>query len=87
MAASPWSAAVKQDIKVDAFLANLPLFKEASTEEIERIAQGTRSVHADRGETLFHKGDMPEGFHLVVYGQVKLAFISPAGCRQSGAER
>jgi CRP/FNR family transcriptional regulator, dissimilatory nitrate respiration regulator len=70
---------MKQDIKVDAFLANLPLFKEASTEEIERIAQGTRSVHASRGETLFHKGDTPEGFYLVVYGQVKLAFISPQG--------
>ncbi len=70
---------MKQDIKVHAFLANLPLFKEASPEEIDRIAQGTRSVHASRGETLFHKGDMPEGFHLVVYGQVKLAFISPQG--------
>ena len=70
---------MKQDIKVHAFLANLPLFKEASADEIERIAQGTRSVHASRGETLFHKGDTPEGFHLVVYGQVKLAFISPQG--------
>ena len=68
---------MKQDIKVHAFLANLPLFKEAAPEEIDRIAQGTRSVHASRGETLFHKGDIPEGFHLVVYGQVKLAFISP----------
>jgi CRP-like cAMP-binding protein len=72
-------AAMKQDIKVHAFLANLPLFKEASAEEIERIAQGTRSVHASRSETLFHKGDTPEGFYLVVYGQVKLAFISPQG--------
>jgi CRP-like cAMP-binding protein len=70
---------MKQDIKVHAFLANLPLFKEGSAEEIERIAQGTRSVHASRGETLFHKGDTPEGFYLVVYGQVKLAFISPQG--------
>jgi CRP-like cAMP-binding protein len=70
---------MKQDIKVHAFLANLPLFKEASAEEIDRIAQGTRTVHASRGETLFHKGDNPEGFHLVVYGQVKLAFISPQG--------
>jgi CRP-like cAMP-binding protein len=70
---------VKHDIKVQAFLANLPLFKEASAEEIDRIAQGTRVVHAARGETLFHKGDTPEGFHLVVYGQIKLAFTSPQG--------
>jgi CRP-like cAMP-binding protein len=70
---------MKQDIKVQAFLANLPLFKEASSEEIDRIAQGTRTVHAVRGETLFHKGDPAEGFFLVVYGQVKLAFTSPQG--------
>jgi CRP/FNR family transcriptional regulator, dissimilatory nitrate respiration regulator len=70
---------MKQEIKVQAFLANLPLFKEASADEIERIAQGTRSVHASRGETLFHKGDQSEGFYLLVYGQVKLAFISPQG--------
>jgi CRP-like cAMP-binding protein len=70
---------MKQDIKVQAFLANLPLFKEASSEEIDRIAKGTRAVHAARGETLFHKGDAVEGFYLVVYGQVKLAFTSPQG--------
>jgi CRP-like cAMP-binding protein len=70
---------MKQDIKVQAFLANLPLFKEASSEEIDRIAQGTRTVHAARGETLFHKGDAVEGFYLVVFGQVKLAFTSPQG--------
>lgn len=70
---------MKQDIKVESFLANLPLLKEASAEEIARIAQGTRTMHVPRGETLFHKGDMPQGFYLVVYGQVKLAFISPQG--------
>jgi CRP-like cAMP-binding protein len=36
-------------------------------------------VHAERGQTLFHKGDPPEGFYLVVYGQVKLAFTSAQG--------
>jgi CRP-like cAMP-binding protein len=70
---------MKHDIKVQAFLANLPLFKEASAEEVDRVAQGTRTVHAERGETLFHKGDPAEGFYLVVYGQVKLAFTSAQG--------
>jgi CRP-like cAMP-binding protein len=73
---------MKQDIKVNAFLANLALFKEATAEEIERVAQGTRVLHVERGKTLFHKGDMPEGFHLVVYGQVKLAFTSPQGAEK-----
>jgi CRP-like cAMP-binding protein len=70
---------VKPEIKVSAFLANLPLFKEIDSEEIERVAQGTRAVHLERGQVLFHKGDPAEGFYLVVYGQVKLAFTSPQG--------
>lgn len=70
---------MKHDIKVHAFLANLSLFKEASPEEIDRIARGTRTTHALRGQTLFHKGDPVEGFYLIVYGQVKLAFTSPQG--------
>ncbi len=73
---------MKQDIKVSAFLANLALFREASAEELERIAQGTRVLHPKRGETLFHKGDASEGFYLVVYGQVKLAFTSPQGAEK-----
>ena len=70
---------MKPEIRVSAFLANLPLFKETSPEEIERIAQGTRALHLARGEMLFHRGDPCEGFHLVVYGQVKLAITSPQG--------
>jgi CRP-like cAMP-binding protein len=70
---------MKPDIKISAFLANLPLFKEIDAQEIERVAQGTRVVHAERGQVLFHKGAPAEGFHLVVYGQIKLAFTSPQG--------
>jgi CRP-like cAMP-binding protein len=66
-------------IKPQAFLANVPLFKELAAEELERIAKLTRQVRAERGEILFHRGDPATGFHLVVYGQVKLAFISSKG--------
>ncbi|MCC7548337.1 MAG: Crp/Fnr family transcriptional regulator [Burkholderiales bacterium] len=73
---------MKQEIRASAFIQNLALFKEASAEEVERIAQGTRVVHAARQETLFHKGDPSEGFYLVVYGQIKLAFTSPQGAEK-----
>jgi CRP/FNR family transcriptional regulator, dissimilatory nitrate respiration regulator len=66
-------------IKPQAFLANVPLFKELAPEELERIAAHTRQVRAERGEILFHRGDPANGFHLVIYGQVKLAFISSKG--------
>ena len=66
-------------IKVQAFLANLPLFKELAPEELDRLALGTREQHAARGEVLFRKGDPCEGFHMVVYGHIKLAFTSASG--------
>ena len=70
---------VPPKIKTEAFLASLPLFKELAPAELERIAAGTAELHVPRGEILFNKGDPCVGFHLVIYGQVKLAFISPQG--------
>lgn len=69
-------------IKLQSFLANLPLFRELDRDEIERLAAGTREIHAARGEILFHKGDACAGFHVVVYGQIKLAFSSPQGAEK-----
>jgi CRP-like cAMP-binding protein len=66
-------------IKTQAFLANLPLFKQLAPEEIDRIAAGTTELHVPRGGILFSRGDPCVGFHLVLYGQVKLAFVSPSG--------
>jgi CRP/FNR family transcriptional regulator, dissimilatory nitrate respiration regulator len=66
-------------IKTQAFLSSLPLFKEVAPVELDRIAAGTTELHVPRGEMLFNKGDPCVGFHLVIYGQVKLAFISPQG--------
>lgn len=66
-------------LKVQSFLANLPLFREIGPPELERIAAGTREIHAARNEVLFRKGDPCNGFHVVVYGHVKLAFTSAGG--------
>jgi CRP-like cAMP-binding protein len=70
------------EIRIESFLANLPLFMEAAAEEIERIAQGAHQLHVRRGQVLFNKGDPCESFHLVVYGQVKLALTSPVGAEK-----
>jgi CRP-like cAMP-binding protein len=69
-------------LKLQSFLANLPLFGELNREEIDRIALGTREIQAPRGTILFHKGDPCTGVHVVVYGQVKLAFTSPHGAEK-----
>ena len=62
-----------------AFLANLPLFRELAPEQLDRMATHIRQVRAARGEILFHRGDPVSGFHAIVYGQVKLAFVSAGG--------
>lgn len=66
-------------VKIPAILANIPLFREMTPAEIERIAQGTRELHLARGDVLFRRGDPSAGFYVVIYGQIKLALSSPQG--------
>ena len=66
-------------IKTQAFLANLPMFSDMGIEELDRIAAATLPVYAPKGQSLFQCGDPCTGFHVVVYGQVKLGFTSPQG--------
>jgi len=66
-------------IRIQTFLANLPLFRELGTEEIDRIAAQTKSLHADKGTIVFQRGQPCEGFYAVVFGQIKLSFISRSG--------
>ena len=72
-------AVLSTPLKTQAFLRNLPLFRELADEEIERVAAGTRELRVKRSDILFQKGDPSRGFHIVVYGQVKLMFITPQG--------
>lgn len=71
MAAAPISA--------ETFLSAMPLFRELSPPQRQRIAEATRQVRAARGEVLFHRGEPCSGMHLIVHGQVKLSFVSPGG--------
>jgi CRP-like cAMP-binding protein len=66
-------------IKTQAFLANLPLFRELAPDELDRLAAGTTEHHVPRGEVIARKGDPVSGFHVIVYGQVKLALTTPQG--------
>lgn len=66
-------------LNIPALLGRTALFQGLSPPEIAEIAAGTRELALTRGEILFHRGDPGDGFYLVVYGQIKLAFISPQG--------
>jgi len=66
-------------IKTRAFLANLPIFSEMGETELDRLAAATVPLYFDKGQAIVQCGDPCTGFHVVVYGQVKLAFTSPQG--------
>ena len=66
-------------IKIEDFLKNLPLFRGLSADEVGRIAAATSQMRAAAGTILFRKGDVCSGFHVIVYGQVKLAFGASDG--------
>lgn len=70
---------IAKKIPVQEFLSRLPLFNELSESDLDNIAQGTTEVSVARGDILFHRGELCLGFHTVVYGQVKLMFVSSTG--------
>ena len=67
------------NISVETLLGHIPMFNGLTQEELGRVARGTREIHASKGEILFHKGDPCLGFHLLVFGQVKLGLTSSQG--------
>ena len=69
----------RQKIHIDRMLASLPLFQQLGEAEIANLVQGTREIRSPKGQMLFQKGDSAEGFYVVVYGQIKLAFPSLQG--------
>lgn len=69
----------KSKIKVQAFLARVPLFNSMGPEELDRIALGTTELRIERGGVIFQRGDACVGFHQVLFGQVKLSFTSISG--------
>ena len=69
----------RKPINVRDFLSNLPLFRELSADEIAHLAAGSVEIDAPRGTVLVHCGDACRGFHIVIFGQVKLALQAPGG--------
>ena len=72
----------KTRIKVQAFLSKVPLFANLRGDELDRIALGTSKVRVERGELVFQRGEPCVGFHIVLYGQVKLSFTSATGAEK-----
>lgn len=66
-------------VDIPAALARLPLFQQLNEDQLAHIVVATTERRLNRGELLFHKGDLPAGFHYVIRGQIKLAIPSLQG--------
>ena len=60
-------------------LGRIPLFAHLPDEEIERVAKASKTLALDKHATLFRTGESCSGLHVVIDGQVKLAFSSTQG--------
>jgi len=66
-------------LDIPQILSRLPLFQELAPEQIAALETACRERRLSKGEMLFQKGDLPKGFFVVVFGQIKLAFPSSQG--------
>lgn len=69
----------RKRLDIESALSNLAIFRQLPPSQLALIARATRAVRASRGDLLFRKGDTPTGFHVVLFGQVKLALSSVQG--------
>ncbi|HJW23716.1 MAG TPA: Crp/Fnr family transcriptional regulator [Rhodocyclaceae bacterium] len=68
-----------QPIGIEILLAQLPLFSSLGPEDLARIAAGTRQKRVTKDDVLFRKGNVADGFHLIVIGRIKLVFTTAEG--------
>lgn len=69
----------KQAIPTREFLRSLPLFGELPRSALRRLESGASTVDAPKGTLIARCGEPCAGFHVVVFGQVKLALRTPRG--------
>ncbi len=69
-------------LSVHEFLVRIPMFEGLSVTSLTSIAQSVTQRSFNKGaliQNIEEKGIVREGFHVVVYGQVKLLFVAPNG--------
>jgi CRP-like cAMP-binding protein len=69
----------KHTIPTREFLSSLPLFSTLDPDAISRLAAGMNALDAPRGTVLVRRGDPCVGFHVVVFGDVKLCLQTSRG--------
>lgn len=69
----------KQLIDTAAYLRSIEPYQALDPELFDRLVTCARVQRVERGQRLFEQGEVCCGVHVVVSGQLKLAFSSPQG--------
>jgi CRP-like cAMP-binding protein len=70
---------VRRPIRLDAFLARLPLFAGLPDDVLQRLAAAAMRRELQRGERLFQEGEPSTGVYALIYGRVALVHRGPDG--------
>lgn len=70
---------LKQAIHASDYLRSLPLFTALDEGALMRLAAGMTTIDAPKGTVLLRRGDPCTGFHVVVFGQIKVSLQTPKG--------
>jgi NTE family protein len=54
------------------FLKRIPLFKDLSAEDMDKVAALLKPLSLPRGAALFHQGDAADVFYIITSGQLRL---------------
>lgn len=65
-------------------LSNVTLFRQLDLAARTRIAARARKLRLRRGEPVFHRGERPGGFFIVVFGEIALTAPDARGPRLTG---
>jgi CRP/FNR family transcriptional regulator, dissimilatory nitrate respiration regulator len=70
---------LRHPIRIIEFLRSLPLFEALEDCALARLAAGITAVDVTKGTVLLRRGDPCIGFHVVVFGQIKVSLQTPKG--------
>ncbi len=66
-------------VHIETHLGRISLFEDLPAGEIQQLAETSKTLVLEKCGTLFRTGETCPGLHVVMYGQVKVAFSSTQG--------
>ena len=73
---------LKPNIQISEFLRSLPLFSALDEAALERLAAGMTAIDARKGTVLLRRGDPCVGFHVIVFGHIKVSLQTSKGAEK-----